>query len=340
MTRKKKPTGSLVRSSAAEYLTFVAASGAGGVEAVYADENVWLSQKMMAQLYDVEVSTINYHLKKVFEDSELEEGSVIRNFQITAADGKTYDTKHYNLSAIIAVGYKVNSERAVQFHNGPRASLQDAANAARCCATRRRDGSAGEFHCEHGFEIETRLPVIVGDIAICANPPSPTNEPRGSCSKLLQRAVPRRAAVSTGWSCAPHFAHECMNQGTRLLPPLSPPANLGTSFTGSPESRGPPRTGSPHGPQARSRVAAGDECSELALDGDEDHATEDRAGGPHVAGGRWDPGPVAPVVSRPSRPGGDTPSSGASATTVVPTLPVSLGCPLLRGSPMAQIYAR
>jgi hypothetical protein len=65
---------------------------------------VWLSQKMMAQLYDVEVPTINYHLKKVFEDSELEEDAVIRNFRITAADGKTYDTKHYNLSAIIAVG--------------------------------------------------------------------------------------------------------------------------------------------------------------------------------------------------------------------------------------------
>ena len=85
MTRKNKPTTSLVRSSAAEYLTFVAASGAGGVEAVYADENVWLSQKMMAQLYDVEFPTINYHLKKVFEDSELEEASVIRSFQIAAA---------------------------------------------------------------------------------------------------------------------------------------------------------------------------------------------------------------------------------------------------------------
>ena len=115
MTRKKKPTTSLVRSSAAEYLTFVAASGAGGVEAIYADENVWLSQKMMAQLYDVDVRTINYHLKTIFADSELEEGAVIQDFRITAADGKTYDTKHYNLSAIIAVGYKVNSERAVQF---------------------------------------------------------------------------------------------------------------------------------------------------------------------------------------------------------------------------------
>lgn len=111
----KKTEVTLVRSSAAEYLTFVAASGSGGVEAVYADENVWLSQKMMGQLYDVETHTINYHLKKVFADNELQEDSVIRNFRITAADGKTYDTQHYNLSAIIAVGYKVNSERAVQF---------------------------------------------------------------------------------------------------------------------------------------------------------------------------------------------------------------------------------
>jgi hypothetical protein len=112
---KKKTAVSLVRSSAAEYLTFVAASGQTGVEAVYADENVWLTQKMMGLLYDVATHTINYHLKQIFADSELQENSVIRNFRITAADGKTYDTQHYNLSAIIAVGYKVNSERAVQF---------------------------------------------------------------------------------------------------------------------------------------------------------------------------------------------------------------------------------
>lgn len=115
MSRNQKSTTSLVRSSAAEYLTFVAASGAGGVEAVYADENVWLSQRMMAQLYDVDVRTINYHLKKIFSDSELQEASVVQEFRITATDGKSYDTKHYNLAAIIAVGYKVNSERAVQF---------------------------------------------------------------------------------------------------------------------------------------------------------------------------------------------------------------------------------
>lgn len=112
---KKNTEVSLVRSSAAEYLTFVAASGQGGVEAVYADENVWLSQKMMGVLYNVETHTVNYHLKKVFADNELQEDSVIRNFRITAADGKTYGTQHYNLSAIIAIGYKVNSERAVQF---------------------------------------------------------------------------------------------------------------------------------------------------------------------------------------------------------------------------------
>jgi hypothetical protein len=114
MSRKKREV-SMVRSSAAEYLTFVAASGEGGVEAIYADENVWITQKMMATLYDVDVRTINYHLKKVFSDSELQENSVIRNFRITAADGKNYDTQHYNLAAIISVGYKVNSERAVQF---------------------------------------------------------------------------------------------------------------------------------------------------------------------------------------------------------------------------------
>ncbi len=119
---KKK---SIVRSSAAEYLTFVAASGKGGVEAVYADENVWLTQKMMAMLYDVDVRTINYHLKKIFSDSELEEEAVIRKFRITATDGKNYNTNHYNLSVIIAVGYKVNSDRAVQFRKWATTIIQE-----------------------------------------------------------------------------------------------------------------------------------------------------------------------------------------------------------------------
>jgi len=120
----KKET-SIIRSSAADYLTFVAATDKGGVEAVYADENIWLTQKMMGVLYDVETHTVNYHLKKVFSDSELEEDSVIRNFRITASDGKNYNTKHYNLSAIIAVGYKVNSERAVQFRKWATQVIQE-----------------------------------------------------------------------------------------------------------------------------------------------------------------------------------------------------------------------
>ncbi|MEG2014087.1 MAG: RhuM family protein, partial [Anaerovoracaceae bacterium] len=106
-----------IRSSAAEYLTYVAALGdsADSVEMRYEDENIWLTQKMMATLYDVDVRTINYHLKKIFDDGELQENSVIRNFRITATDGKFYNTKHYNLNAIIAVGFKVNNQRAVRF---------------------------------------------------------------------------------------------------------------------------------------------------------------------------------------------------------------------------------
>ena len=113
--KKEKNEVSIVRSSAAEYLTFITATGKSDVNAVYFDENVWLTQKMMGLLYDVETHTINYHLKKLFADGEMDEGSVIRKFRITAADGKGYNTNHYNLSAIIAVGNKVDSPRAVQF---------------------------------------------------------------------------------------------------------------------------------------------------------------------------------------------------------------------------------
>jgi hypothetical protein len=81
----------------------------------YEDENIWLTQKMMAVLYDVTIPTINEHLRHIFEDNELTQDSVIRNFLITATDGKNCDTKHYNLQTIIAVGFKVNNERAVQF---------------------------------------------------------------------------------------------------------------------------------------------------------------------------------------------------------------------------------
>jgi len=109
-----------IRSSAAEYLTYVASVGdqQDSIEMRYEDENIWLTQKMMATLYDVDVRTINEHIKKIYSDSELEEDSTIRNFRIVQIEGSrqvTRDTKHYNLQMIIAVGFKVNNERAVQF---------------------------------------------------------------------------------------------------------------------------------------------------------------------------------------------------------------------------------
>jgi len=109
-----------IRSSAAEYLTFVASTGDSdeSVEMRYEDENIWLKQKMIAVLYDVSVSTINEHIKKIFSDSELEEESTIRNFRIVQTEGErevARNQKHYSLQVIISVGFKVNSERAVQF---------------------------------------------------------------------------------------------------------------------------------------------------------------------------------------------------------------------------------
>ena len=117
---KKKKDEITIRSSAAEYLTYVASIGdqQDSIEMRYEDENIWLTQKMMATLYDVDVRTINEHIKKIYSDSELEEDSTIRNFRIVQTEGSrqvTRDTKHYNLQMIIAVGFKVNSERAVQF---------------------------------------------------------------------------------------------------------------------------------------------------------------------------------------------------------------------------------
>jgi len=115
MANKKKEI--TIHSSAAEYLTYVASTGnsSDSLEMRYEDENIWLTQKMMATLYDVSVSAINQHLKRIFEDNELVEESVIKKYLITASDGKSYSTKHYNLQAIIAVGFKVNNERAVRF---------------------------------------------------------------------------------------------------------------------------------------------------------------------------------------------------------------------------------
>lgn len=103
-----------VRVSSEQFLVFTSDAGAG-IEVRYQDETIWLSQKLMAQLFDVDIRTVSEHLKNIFASGELEQESVIRKFRITATDGKSYQTKHYNLDAIISVGYRVNSLRATQF---------------------------------------------------------------------------------------------------------------------------------------------------------------------------------------------------------------------------------
>ena len=117
---KKNTKEITIRSSAAEYLTFIAATGddKNSVDVRYEDENIWITQKMLAVLYEVETNTINYHIKKIFEDSELSEVATIRKFRIVQTEGNrqvSREVEHYNLQMIIAVGFKVNSERAVQF---------------------------------------------------------------------------------------------------------------------------------------------------------------------------------------------------------------------------------
>ena len=127
MKKKKEIT---IRSSAAEYLTYVAAVGdrPEAIEIRYEDENVWLTQKMMAQLYDVDVRTINEHITHVFNDGELEPEATIRNFRIVQLEGTrnvSREVKHYNLQMIISVGFKVNNERAVQFRKWANTIVKD-----------------------------------------------------------------------------------------------------------------------------------------------------------------------------------------------------------------------
>ena len=127
---KKKNDKITICSSAAEYLTYVASVGdqQNSIEMRYEDENIWLTQKMMATLYDVSLPTINAHIKKIYADSELEESATIRNFLIVQTEDSrkiTRNTKHYNLQMIIAVGFKVNNERAVQFRKWANGIVKD-----------------------------------------------------------------------------------------------------------------------------------------------------------------------------------------------------------------------
>ena len=124
----RKNLDKLIRSSAAEYLTYVAAAGENGVELRYEDENIWLTQKMLSVLYGVSKSAINQHIKKIYEDKELEEKSTIKNFLIVQDEGKRKISRnviHYNLQMIIAVGFKVDNERAIQFRKWANQIVKD-----------------------------------------------------------------------------------------------------------------------------------------------------------------------------------------------------------------------
>lgn len=124
----RKKADKLIRSSAAEYLTYVAAAGENGVELRYEDENIWLTQKMLSVLYGVSTSAINQHIKKIYEDRELEEKSTIKNFLIVQDEGNRKISRnviHYNLQMIIAVGFKVDNERAIQFRKWANQIVKD-----------------------------------------------------------------------------------------------------------------------------------------------------------------------------------------------------------------------
>ena len=127
---KKENKEITIRSSAAEYLTYVASVGdqQDSIEMRYEDENIWLTQKMMATLYDVSVAAINQHVKRIYEDSELEPDSTIKKYLIVQKEGTrqvSREVSHYNLQMIIAVGFKVNNERAVQFRKWANGIVKD-----------------------------------------------------------------------------------------------------------------------------------------------------------------------------------------------------------------------
>lgn len=130
MATKKISKEITIRSSAAEYLTFVSAVGdqPQSMELRYEDENIWLTQRLMAELYGVDVPTINYHIQQIYHDNELTEGATIRNFLIVQTEGSrqvSREVKHYSLQMIIAVGFKVNNERAVQFRKWANKVVKD-----------------------------------------------------------------------------------------------------------------------------------------------------------------------------------------------------------------------
>ena len=191
MSRKKTisppPAGELrIRNSTAEFLIFTRQAGEESIEVRFEDETIWLTQKLMAALFDVDVRTISEHLRNIFASGELDERAVVRKFRITAADGKAYQTQHYNLDAIISVGYRVNSVRATQFRQWATQVLREFAIKGYVLDNKRLENGAflGEDYYERLLEeireirlSERRFNQKITDIyatAIDYNPNAPT----------------------------------------------------------------------------------------------------------------------------------------------------------------------
>jgi hypothetical protein len=148
MTKKKKLQ---IRNSTAEFLIFTNQAKEDGIEVRIQGETIWLSQKLMAALFDCSTDNISLHLKNIFKENELDENSVTEEFSVTASDGKTYKTKHYNLDTIIAVGYRINSKRATAFRQWATSILRDYAIRGYVIDKKRMENGTflGEDYFEH-----------------------------------------------------------------------------------------------------------------------------------------------------------------------------------------------
>ena len=140
-----------IRNSTAEFLIFTNQAKEDGIEVRIQNETIWLSQKLMAVLFDCSTDNVSWHLKNIFKENELDENSVAEDFSVTASNGKNYNIKHYNLDAIIAVGYRVNSKRATAFRQWATSILRDYAIRGYVIDKKRMENGAflGENYFEH-----------------------------------------------------------------------------------------------------------------------------------------------------------------------------------------------
>ena len=150
----------LIRSSKGEFILYTTDDGGSRMECRFEDETIWLSQALMAELFDRSKKTISEHLKNLFEEDELAENSVVRNFRTTASDGKSYEVQHYNLEAILAVGFRVRSEQGAQFRRWAIQILEGTTGEVRAIDVgEAREGKRSLAERE-GFEPSVRLKTV------------------------------------------------------------------------------------------------------------------------------------------------------------------------------------